>query len=214
MLIALLAKSKKHGGRCIAGVEVMQKDGRYTILRDKGEPRWIRPVTRSGHGEVPSELVSKLNLLDIVEFPDLRPKPDGFQSENFTSGSLKPRLVARLSKTASVLDEFVTTRTGPLFGNRGKAIIAGKIGDLDHSLLLVAADDAEFEATTNVKGNPQLRVRFTYDSVEYDLPVTDPEFQDLFSEGLSFTSCYLTLSVGVENEGWHSKLVAGVFLLE
>jgi len=213
MLIALLAKSKKHGGRCVAGVEVTQKGGGYKIVRDNGEPRWVRPVTRGGHGEVPSELVSKINLLDIVEFPDLRAEPDGFQSENFTSGDLRPRLVAKLSKTASVLDDFVTTRTGPLFGNRGKAIVADRIDDLDHSLLLVVANDARFEATKNVKGKPQLRVHFTHEDTEYDLPVTDPEFEAEFSPTSSFELCYLTLSVGVENDGWHSKLVASVFLI-
>jgi hypothetical protein len=91
--------------------------------------------------------------------------------------------------------------------------VADKIGDLDHSLLLIAANDAKFEATTNVRGKPQLRVGFTYNGIEYNLPVTDPEFEAEFSGNPSFESCYLTLSVGVENEGWHSKLVAGVFLL-
>ena len=60
----------------------------------------------------------------------------------------------------------------------------------------------------------RLRVRFTYKGVSYDLPVTDPEScEEADSDGDTlngYENYYLTLSLGVEYEGWHSKLVANV----
>ena len=40
-----LANSYKHGGRCIAGVEVEWREDRWRIVRDERQmPRWVRPV--------------------------------------------------------------------------------------------------------------------------------------------------------------------------
>lgn len=40
-----LANSYKHGGRCIAGIEVTLDNKGYSIVRDvNGVPKWVRPV--------------------------------------------------------------------------------------------------------------------------------------------------------------------------
>ena len=53
-----------------------------------------------------------------------------------------------------------------------------------------------------------------YNGVEYDLPVTDPDFSekaDYDVESLNGSDAYyMTISLGVEHQGWHSKLVANV----
>jgi hypothetical protein len=116
-----------------------------------------------------------------------------------------------------VLRRFQTTRFPLLFGNHGRAVIASQSANLDHSLVLITADGTEFHHAMTSAGKRQLRARFRYGDHEYDLPVTDPEFEREFARcppsGPSFQSCFLTVSLGVEFEGWHHKLVAGVFLL-
>lgn len=53
--ILCLANSYKHGGRCIAGIEVTINNGTYTIVRDaNGVPKWLRPISHSAAGEVPN----------------------------------------------------------------------------------------------------------------------------------------------------------------
>lgn len=142
---------------------------------------------------------------------------EGCQTENIVLGRRAPRVVGRLEQTEEVLQRFHTTRTTAPFGNRGKAVIATQAANLDHSLLFIAGEGAEFHYADSVSGKRQVRAHFTYRDDDYDLPVTDPDFERKFARrpanGLKFHSCYLTLSLGVEFEGWHHKLVAGVFLI-
>lgn len=217
MQLICLAKSKKYGGRCLAGVEVEPSgSGGHRVVRDNGEPRWIRPVTANEHGEVPESLVRDVCLLDIIELAETEPDPHGFQVENIRFASSSVNTVRKLPATNQVLDNFVTQWTGPLFGNRGKAVSAEKAALLDHSLLLIRVDDAAFLETESSSGKPQLRAGFTHERHRYDLPVTDPEFERDYREGqvpASASHFYLTLSLGVPYEGWHYKLIAGVFLI-
>jgi hypothetical protein len=217
MLLLCLAKSRKHGGRCVAGVEVVSNGSRYRVVRQAGEPRWVRPVAAGDTGAVPAHLVDDISLLDVVEFTDLRPSPQGYQSENFLLGTRRPQVVDSLPKVDTVLRQLVTHRKPPMFGNCGKAVPAERIDELDHSLLLLRAESPVFQHEETSTGRRQLRVGLRYGSRTYDLPVTDPEFEkELERTGpkeLSFSLCYLTISLGLRFEGWHYKLVAGVFLV-
>ncbi|MFM7856526.1 MAG: dual OB domain-containing protein [Flammeovirgaceae bacterium] len=61
-----LANSKKYNERCIAGVIVIQnKKGNHSILKEHDKHQWIRSVTAESNGQVPSNLVGHINLLDI-----------------------------------------------------------------------------------------------------------------------------------------------------
>ena len=46
------------------------------------KPKWIRPITIDGHGQVPSHLVSHIELLQVVQIEVSRHVPLGYQSEN------------------------------------------------------------------------------------------------------------------------------------
>ena len=63
----------------------------------------------------------------------------------------------------------------------------------------------------------QYRLKFTFNSVNYDLPITDIKFLEKCSNSTSVTigepikdNIYLAISLGIEHDGWHYKLVAGV----
>jgi hypothetical protein len=216
MLLVCVAKSRKYGGRCIAGVEVAEAGGNFRVVYRAGEPRWIRPIGGTDHGEVPEQLVQRISLLDVVDFPGLVPAPDGYQSENCRLGAGKPGVVASLPKKPDLLERFATRRSPPIFGNRGKAVHVERIGEVDHSLLLACAEDARFYWLQTERNRLQLRACFEYAHDYYDLPVTDPEFErQLFGskQKLDVPHCYLTLSLGLPFEGWHFKLIAGVFVL-
>ena len=79
-----LANSKKYNQRCIAGIELkksLRKGYKYQIVKQDDNPVWIRPVSTSEQGEVSSELVDHVNLLDIVEVNVRAVAPQGYQSE-------------------------------------------------------------------------------------------------------------------------------------
>ena len=55
---------------------------------------------------------------------------------------------------------------------------------------------------------------FSYRGVRYDFPITDPDFLDFLRDDPEqigdFPEILITVSLGLEHEGWHHKLVAGV----
>lgn len=215
MQFVCLAKSWKHGGRCVAGVVVEPSNsGGHKVVRSGEEPRWVRPVTNTNHGAVPEWMVKDICLLDIVELPSAPPCPAGYQSENVSYDSSLVSTVRKLPRESAVLDHFVTKREGPLFGNVRKAVRVDEILRIDHSLLLIKPADVSFHEAQTSQGKSQLRASFRYQRALYDLPVTDPEFVDDFRAGRAPAEppkCYLTLSLGLPLNGEHYKLVAGVF---
>lgn len=217
MQMVCLAKSKKYGGRCLAGVQVEPTgQGGHRVVRRRGEPRWVRPITATEHGEVPESFVRNVNLLDIVELGETEEDRRSFQTENIRFKSTACTKVRELPGTSHVLNQFVTSRPGPLFGNHGKAVKDEKAELLDHSLLLIRVNDGAFLRHQEIGEKPKLRAHFAHEGRSYDLPVTDPEFErQLLHGGLvgSKFDCYLTLSLGVSYQRWHYKLVAGVFVV-
>jgi hypothetical protein len=100
-----------------------------------------------------------------------------------------------------------------LFGSKGKAISEEGISQLDHSLILISTKVFEIiERKYEEKPNSQIRIKFDYNSNEYDLPVTDPIFLDKYKNNKQLSSgiplLYLVVSLGILHEGWHYKLVA------
>lgn len=210
-----MAVSYKYGGRCIGGVELTKgTDDRYSIVKENGTPKWIRPVTRgTEHGEIPTHLSNTCKVMDIVKISGATACPDCAQSENYYFDSIEK--VGRLNNTQSTLDMLCDNRHNLLFGNRGKAVHPDSYVSMGYSLMLIKATDVNFFMENRYGTDyKRLRVNFTYNGVEYDLPVTDPNFSekaDYDVESLNGSDAYyMTISLGVEHQGWHSKLVANV----
>lgn len=84
ILMVVLAKSYKPGGRCIAGKLVEYTDTNKVKIGD-----WVRPVADdgTGHGALTEEMYSyedgvEVRVLDIVEIPISKPFPSNGQPEN------------------------------------------------------------------------------------------------------------------------------------
>jgi len=64
----------------------------------------------------------------------------------------------------------------------------------------------------------QVRLVFSYKNNQYDLPVTDPVFLYQYQSNRDFLKQFkealLTVSLGIEWENWHYKLVAGIILTD
>ena len=207
-----LANSYKEGGRCVAGI-MLDPDNNPIIEKDL--PKWIRPISTPGHGEIQKELVSHIHLLDIIEIEILEYAGEGYQSENakFLESSIRTIGTFDITQLYSLCE-----KRSILFSNAGKAINIKHINRLDHSLTLVRATDFEaFEHSSEF--NPEkkkIRLAFIYNGNQYDLPVTDPVFLRNYQNNANFLDdvgeVYLTLSVGVVFEEWHHKLVAAIII--
>lgn len=207
-----LANSYKEKGRCVAGIEL---DTKGNIITEGDKPKWIRPVSAEGHGEITPNLVSGIDLLDIVEMEVTEECPEGHQSENvFFDGDSLER-VGTLSKTK--LNE-ASENSKYIFGTRFSSLSEEVIGKLSHSLMLIEIDTFEVLEIPNEQKPkyPKIRLKFSYNGLEYDLPITDPDFLNTYRENPKIldkiNSIKLCLSLGVKfpETNRYYKLIAGI----
>ena len=208
-----LANSYKRGGRCIAGIEM---DYYYHNIQHQNNdnPRWVRPIADTLYGEIPNHIANNINLLSFVELDDGFACPDSVHSENVRYSRMKV-IPATFTADSKLLNQFVDKVHQSIFGNRGKAISVDMASGLDYSLMFIHVHNANAYIDEN-REKSKNRMRFSYFGTEYDLPITDPAFLDKFRKEpesyANIPNVYLTLSLGLEFEGWHHKLVAGVII--
>lgn len=219
-LIVCLANSRKHNGRCIAGIELI----------DRRPTQWVRPVSDRPGAEV-SEYErqypdgSDPRVLDILEVPLLDPAPDGYQTENWLldpesywmpKGRVTWKQLARLEDEEQPLwpDDAPSTRYGA--NDRVRETEADGFGD---SLRLIYVDDLTMRvfAPGADFNNPKRRVQggFSYLGTTYRAWVTDPVVERDFLAGDDGTyeigDCYVTMSLGERSDdGYCYKLIAAL----
>lgn len=215
-----MALSYKYGGKCIGGVELEKSlsTNTYTIVKENGRPKWIRPVTRNtDHGQISNDISAQFHIMDIIKIEGAQACPDCAQSENFYFSGISK--ISSVNSDVKTLDILCDSYHKLIFGNKGRAVAPESYENLEYSLMLVKPENVNFFMEKRYSSDVQrLRVSFDYNGHEYNLPVTDPKIcqnAPLNIEQLnSSSSYYLTLSLGVEHEGWHSKLVANVAAIQ
>lgn len=217
--ILVLASSRKHGGRCVAGIT------------RSGE--WVRPVSGDARGLVKAECGVERRwpeVLDVVRFGYSKKLEEPAQPENFLIDGSAWELRRRLKPTEAgeTLHRFLAS--GPrLLGNRGRAMPEGEAAEgVEASLALIEPRSGIELALTppeDGQGKPRPRVTFRFASKEYELPVTDIPVERAIREAgigrhdpedLGFDgsgTVFLTVSLGEAYEGWHYKLAAAVLFL-
>lgn len=208
--IICLANSYKHGGRCLAGIEVTINSNGFTVVRNvNGQPKWLRPVSHSQSGEVPNSLALNIHVLSVVKIVGYQQAGLYSHSEDVYYQTLV--VCSSVLPTHSVLKECIDNFHSIIFGNRGKALTPECFQKGDYSLMLVHSENSEIYIDTRFS-TPKPRLKFSHNSNNYDFPITDPVFIDRIRAGYMgiLPDAYLVLSLGVEHEGWHSKLIAAI----
>lgn len=220
--VVLLANSRKHAERCIAGREI--------VAPNYGG--WIRPVSaRDGEGVSWQERTyasgQEPQLLDIVDIPVRRYKPHANQTENWL---LYPH--ARWNKVGALTYQQAEqlAEVPALLWNSGNSTYNGKndqVSALDAKLLkssicMIKVDALQVKvfAPGAAFQNPKRRVQalFLYNNVNYSLWITDAALERQFLEGAdgvtTFGKCLLVVSLSEPHETGgkvnHYKLVAGI----
>lgn len=211
-----LANSYKRGGRCVAGVEIVfdANGGLKPVYDDDGRPRWIRPIATTTYGEIPNYMAEDIKLLSIVKLYNVVPCPNKPHTENVCYSKLE-QCKYDLSHDASFMSFFIDSTHQSIFRNRGRAVSSEMSMDIEYSLMLIHVEKAYAYIDEN-REKSKNRMSFTYYGTDYDFPITDPIFLDEFKKEPDryaiIPDVYLTLSLGLEFEGWHHKLVAGVII--
>jgi hypothetical protein len=211
----VLASSRKHGGRCVAGLG-LDRD----VL--------VRPVAAGGGGEL---------FLDDCEIDGAWPElfahvrfghrgHDGrvHQPENLRiDGSPWRALQTLTGPRIQQLIEPHLHRGRTLLSNRGGAVPAHVAeAGMDASLALVEPETLEFELEEVEWGSgSRPRVLFSHDGTDYALALTDFEVRSelvrrpfgrysLDDLGFDAHRVVLTVSLAEPHQDWHTKLVAAV----
>lgn len=212
-IFVCLANSKKYGGRCLAGIELtLDENGKPHLALDaNGKPRWIRPVAHTEHGEVPQAAVQHIHLLDIVAFESDAPCPQGYQTENVFYQGKTFDVCGKLNAKPENLDQLAECQLDVLLGNRQKFLTVAEAAALEQSILLIKVATAEVKL---YETGAHLRMAFCWQHTHYDLPVTDLDFHLRWIDAPKLLEdkahAYLCISLAVNFEGRHHKLVAGI----
>jgi hypothetical protein len=219
--IICLANSRKHSGRCVAG------------LRTDGQG-WIRPVGPSDNGTLfPWHYTladgTEPHLLDIlrIELDSHQPKshqPEDWRIAEKTAWQLLFRpapVFCRLLLRSAVV------RGPDLLGNQSDRIPFGAFATTPAgaSLALILPKDLLWDVRNKDGGKRQVRARFRLGAAPYNLAVTDPHWEkrlDTLRPGIHPATAaslepddtiLLTISLGEPFSGECYKLAAAVIVL-
>lgn len=217
--IVCLANSRKLSGRCIAGRE-------RTTTKPVGN--WIRPVSAREHGEVSEyerqyEDGSDPYVLDLIDIPVKRPKPEGCQSENWL---LDPKYywekagIFPVNELSSLTDPTESLWIDDFSTNHGRndRIPMSVESEIDSSLRLVEVENLVLKvfAPGEAFGNSKRRVQgqFEHAGQSYALWITDPVYEKKYLAGndgsYRIDKCYLTISLGEPYNNAIYKLIAAI----
>lgn len=211
-----LANSYKRRGRCIAGVEVLvSKDDHWEIVRNKdGSPHWIRPIDQhTEYGEILEGEARHISLLSVVKLRDVVPCPHDSHSEDVNY--IQMTNIGMINGNHEVLDLFTDNIHSEIFYTTELAISPEAYAMGNYSLMMIHPENIQFQEDPT-KNRARYRMLFSYHGANYDFSITDPVFYervalqpDLIT---SLSDFYLTLSIGLEYEGRHHKLIAGLLI--
>lgn len=212
-----LANSLKRGGRCVAGVEVnIDETDHWTVVRRfDGTPQWIRPIDlNTEFGEITNIEAQPIRLLSVIRLSDVEPCPHHAHSEDvyFRRMEVIGKVTALQDNLIALLDEVHQD----LFYQTERSVSLETFTSGDYSLMLIRAHDIHLVPDYS-KRRAKFRMSFIYHGAVYDLPITDPEYLSFLEKQTNVKTLddsFLCLSLGMEYEGRHHKLIAGVITSE
>jgi hypothetical protein len=226
--VLVLANSRKLGGRCVAGREII--DSRTGQPFSLGP--WIRPVTSHEGGALDWEELwlnsgKQVQVMDFVEMKLAERAKDPCQPENW-------RIVSS-QRWVDVSNRYVkpalsTLQESPRDLWRQPGVRSDRISHsllhLDpprQSLYLIRPTNLRIRLFRDDRNLGKTQAVFLYNGAEYDFPITDPLIHRSYDPQIPETTddlleirlpcgdaCYLCVSLTGEFHGNHYKLVATI----
>jgi len=216
--ILCLANSRKEGGRCVAGKEVLS-GGRLG--------NWIRPVSAEEKGEIPpnfrfkdGRLLAVLDVLDVIRISMVEYVPESFQSENHRIDDSPWEWIRHASWEYAVDatdlvcgNLWINGYHSPTTNGHNDHVPGSMYGELEDSLLLIKPNELDIYLRER-----QTRAEFHFNKNRYNLSVTDPQVEDYCKKHLKdgeslkldrLKDALLCISLGEFNRSAY-KLVAAV----
>lgn len=224
--ILILANSVKNGQHCIAGRELIERDGALSF----GE--WIRPVSRHGEGEL-SESDCRFpggrspKVFDVVDIPLEEQENSRSQPENwFIDPGQAWRQIVSEHKLPRLRIDGPSDLWREVGGRQDRISPEGLAGvSSGHSLYLIRAKQFRIQlGWRDGDGKPRKRRRgvFWYNARRYEFSITDPvmdRYYDPYPKPADEVrevkldcgdDCVLCVSLTPVFEGYHYKVIAAV----
>ena len=205
--VAILTKSSKNGGFCVAGIDL-----------DTGE--WVRFVSDNvqTHGALSRCDISFADRsickpLDVVLVDVLGEVPLEHQPENYLIDSTKYWTKTGRCSLSDVLKIHPSESQPYLYGNLNPFVNSMEIGKIGYSLTLIMVSSLTISQITNNNGKPKTKASFIYNGKWYsNMSVTDPDYY-LVPDGTRFANAHLVVSLpdAPIGEDFYYKFVAQIF---
>lgn len=206
--IIIFVKSIKHGEFCVAGK-----------CTTTGE--WVRPVSDENGGAITAHQAKATNpdwiqqkkapypikLLHKIQMDFSKPVPFLHQQENWLNN---PDYIWQHNYSLPIaqLKNYLDSPDSLwLYGSHQDRVPEPHIRNVSNSLYLVSVQNL-----TLFYQNDRRRASFCYNGVDYNLAVTDPNFDDIIQNCNNFQTAVLCVSLGELFEGNYYKLVASIFI--
>ena len=173
--IIILAKSSKHGGYCVAGI-------------DTSTGKWIRPISNNAENEgaVPAvdltyEDKTQVQVFDKVKIKFSKHIPSKAQPENYEYDDSVYWKKTGESTLQSIIKDRGYDKPDKIFYNNDRVVADSEVGG-EPSLLLVNIEDSEIFIKT-FSDNRKLQFNFNYNGIEYKFfQISDKEIGKQYSD--------------------------------
>lgn len=187
--VAILTKSSKYKGYCVAGVDI-----------NTGE--WVRFVSddKQTHGALSVSDISYADKstckpLDVVLVDVLDAEPLAHQPENYRIDSHKYWQKPGECTLSDVLAVHPAEVWPYIYGNTYPYVDSEEINSIGHSLILVYVSSLTISQTINANGQPKTKATFLYNRRWYsNISVTAPDFYSV-PDGTRYANAYLVISL-------------------
>lgn len=206
--IIIFANSVKRNQHCVAGKDIFTE-------------KWIRPVSTSEKKELTAQQCTcensqeQVKLLQQINIDFLQHDPLENQPENYLISDKKWSLSGSINREdiKNYLDEPDNLWIDDENQNDRVAysLIETKKTQITQSLYLIAIEKIHiyWKDRSQWERKPQRRGKFKYNDVEYDLAITDPNFENYEKQDL--LNKYLCISLGGQFNGFCYKIIASIF---
>ncbi|MBQ8196885.1 MAG: DUF1351 domain-containing protein [Clostridia bacterium] len=190
--ICILTKSYKHGGYCVAGVDIETKEWIRLVNSDNPSTDEIRKEQMILNGKV-------IDCLDALEYDFIKNIPNSCQTENWLlNNTISPRFIKSIS--LEELADIVELEKEEVFiRNTSNLLNEEEVSGVKRSLYIFHVQNLKIEATSYERfGEIRFRYKcaFDYNGNKYtNISLTDPIYRDISQDGLNLEDALIIASL-------------------
>lgn len=190
--ICILTKSYKHGGYCVAGIDVSTREWIRLVNSDNPNTDEIRKEQMFLNGK-------SIECLDVIEYDFIKNIPNSCQTENWLlNTSVKPKYIRSIS--IEELANIIKIEKDDFFiFNNANLLDENEISSIKRSLYIFHVQNLKIEATT-YESYGEIRFRykclFDYKNNQYaNISLTDPVYRDVAQDGTNISNALIIASL-------------------